>query len=166
MTLLKTLPSKGNYTLIIQLNAKTRLKMPKLGCFTLQKGYYAYTGSALGDGATSLTKRIARHLKKRKTRFWHIDFLLSNKNAKITAVVGAETRLNQECKINDLIKNIEEATLPASGFGASDCKQNCRSHLVHLGDACCHEKIVDVYTRLFRNEPFSMFTGPALNSEG
>jgi len=146
---LKILPVKGVYTLMILLNEKTQVKMHKLGCFTLRKGYYAYTGSALGDRATSLRRRVARHLKKEKVMHWHIDFLLTNKNATVATVVAAESSVNRECQINNLIKNIEGATVPVVGFGASDCKQKCRSHLIFLGEKGVKEKIVDIYSHLF-----------------
>lgn len=139
---------KGIYTLIILVNTKNRLKVRKLGYFNFKKGYYAYTGSALGAGATSLKRRVARHLKKEKPKNWHIDFLLANKNVKVTAVIAAESNVNRECQINNLIKNIQGASVPVAGFGASDCKQNCKSHLVYFGEENVKEKIVDTYTHL------------------
>jgi len=150
--LLETLPIKGIYTLIIMVNTKSRLKVGKLGYFNFKKGYYAYTGSALGDGATSLKTRVARHLKKEKPKNWHIDFLLANKNAKVTAVIVAESNVNKECQINNLIKNIQGAKVPIVGFGASDCKQNCKSHLIYFGEENVKEKIVKAYTRLFGHD--------------
>jgi len=158
----RTLPRKGIYTLIIRLNKKIRLEVNKLGSFNLQKGYYAYTGSALGDGATSLTRRIERHLKKKKTRHWHIDFLLARKEATIVAVVAAESSGNKECQTNEAIKSIEGATIPVVGFGASDCKHHCRSHLVHCGEEGVKDKIVDAYTNLFGVGPSSGFYGVSL----
>jgi len=146
---LETLPMKGVYTLIIYVRKKTRLKVQKLGSFNFQNGYYAYTGSALGDGAASLRKRVARHLQKRKIKHWHIDFLIANKNATVVAVVVAESNVNRECQINNAIKNIEGIEFPVIGFGASDCKQNCKSHLVHCGEESVKEKIVDTYAHLF-----------------
>jgi Uri superfamily endonuclease len=146
---LETLPMKGIYTLIILVNTKSRLKVGKLGYFNFKKGYYAYTGSALGDGAVSLKRRVVRHFKKEKPKNWHIDFLLANKNVKVIAVVAAESSANKECQINNLIKNIQGAKVPIVGFGASDCIQNCKSHLIYFGEENVKEKIVDAYTRLF-----------------
>jgi len=146
---LKNLPTKGTYTLVIRLEKETQIKVQKWGSFILQKGYYAYTGSALGDGAVSLRYRVLRHFKKRKAKHWHIDFLLASKNASIAAVVAAESSVNRECQANDAIKSIQGATIPVVGFGASDCKQNCGSHLVYFGEENITEKILDKYTRLF-----------------
>jgi Uri superfamily endonuclease len=143
---------KGIYTLIILVNTKSRLKVRKLGYFNFKKGYYAYTGSALGAGAASLKRRVARHLKKKKSKHWHIDFLLANKNAQVTAVIAAESNANRECQINNLIKNIQGANVPIVGFGASDCKQNCKSHLIYFGEENIEEKIVDAYTSLFGHD--------------
>jgi len=145
------LPAKGIYTLIIYVRTNSRIKVHKLGCFNFQKGYYAYTGSALGEGATNLRTRVARHLKKKKNKQWHIDFLLTNKNANVTTVVAAASNVNEECRINHLIKNIEGATVPAWGFGASDCKQNCKSHLLYLNAENPNERITDVYKQVFRH---------------
>jgi len=149
---LENLPTKGAYTLIISWSSKSRIKVRKLGYFSLQKGYYAYTGSALGDGATSLKRRVARHLKKRKDKRWHIDFLLANKNAKVVGVVAVESSANKECQINNLIKKMKGATVPVVGFGASDCKQKCESHLLYCGEESDKEKIVGAYTYLFGRE--------------
>jgi len=61
------------------------------------EGYYTYTGSALGNGATSLKHRLARHLKKQKQKFWHIDYLLANQNLSIAAVITAKTKKDRMC---------------------------------------------------------------------
>jgi Uri superfamily endonuclease len=152
---LKNLPMKGNYTLLVLLSKEIRLRIPKLGYFNLQKGYYAYTGSAVGDASTSLRRRVSRHLKKRKAKHWHIDFLLANKNSKITAVVTGETCVNKECQVNNLIKSIRATTLPIVGFGASDCKENCRSHLLYCGEENHQREIVDAYIHVFGQKSVS-----------
>ena len=149
MSSLKNLPMKGTYTLVIRLEKETPTKVQRWSSFILYEGYYAYTGSALGDGAVSLRNRVARHLKRRKTKHWHIDFLLANKNALVVAVAAAESRVNKECQVNDAVKIIDGATVPVLGFGASDCKQNCGSHLVYFGENNVTEKIVDKYKQLF-----------------
>jgi len=154
---LKTLPTKGVYTLIIYLNKETSLKMQKLDCFKLQKGYYTYTGSAVGYGPVSLKKRVARHLKKRKVRHWHIDFLIANKNATVVDVVAAESDVNRECQVNKVIMNIDGATVPIAGFGASDCKQHCKSHLVRFPEERLKEKIVNAYMHLFGTKTTLIF---------
>ena len=97
-------------------------------------GYYTYTGSALGKGASSLRHRISRHLRKKKRKFWHTDYLLANENVSVEAGVVAETKENMECKINQYLKRIVGAKVPVKGFGASDCQKKCRSHLLYFPD--------------------------------
>jgi len=142
---LDTLPAKGNYTLIILLKAPSRVKMARYGRVKLDKGYYAYTGSALGQGAMGLRSRVARHFRKEKKKHWHIDCLLASRTACITAVVAAPSKDNKECEISNLIENIEGATVLITGFGASDCKYNCKSHLIRLGENNNLEKVADAY---------------------
>ncbi len=149
LSLLKALPTKGAYTLMILLKRDTRLETLGLGVLNFRRGYYSYTGSALGDGAVGLRRRVMRHLRKDKTKHWHIDFLLASESAQVVAVIAAETSMDRECQINNAIENLEGATIPVSGFGASDCRKNCGSHLVCFGEQCATEKVVDVYAYLF-----------------
>lgn len=97
---LKKLPKKGTYTLIILVSNELKVNVGKLGIETFLPGYYVYTGSALGKGATSLPNRLARHLKTLKKKHWHIDFLLSKKEASIKAIVAVSGKQNSECEIN------------------------------------------------------------------
>ena len=128
--LIHALPTNGIYSLVVFLSKEIRLKVGKLGHQKFLAGYYAYTGSALGIGASNLKQRISRHLKKKKRNFWHIDFLLANEEATLTTVVAAQTHQELECKLNSFLKTEEKAKIPAKGFGASDCKKNCESHLL------------------------------------
>lgn len=116
----------------------------------MRKGYYAYTGSAVGKGAVSLRQRVARHLRKKKTKHWHIDHLLTCRKAKVTALVACTSVINKECKINKAIQNIQGATIPINGFGASDCRHDCRSHLAYFGEDDIYEAVIDAYGRLSR----------------
>lgn len=146
---LKKLPAKGVYTLVILFDGQSKLQVRKLGSFIFQRGYYAYTGSGIGDAAVSLQGRVARHLRKSKTKHWHIDYLLSREYAEVVAVVAAETKVNKECQVNTAIKKLEGATNPVVGFGASDCRQNCGSHLVRLADPNAVERIEQAYADVF-----------------
>jgi Uri superfamily endonuclease len=131
-TQIPKLPTSGFYTLILFLSKEVNLKVGKLGTKNFPEGYYTYTGSALGKGATSLKHRIARHLKKTKQKFWHIDYLLANENMFVKAVVAAETNKDMECIFNNNIKKIRGAKIQVKGFGASDCRKNCGSHLLYF----------------------------------
>ena len=95
-------------------------------CFrhkTLCQRIYAYVGSA----QTNLEKRVNRHFRKEKRRFWHIDYLIDNHAAKILKVLFKEAAKTEECKIAWEIGRRNEAV---SGFGCSDC--NCKSHLFFI----------------------------------
>lgn len=122
---------KGVYSLILYTSKDTTLKIGDFGIHRFPKGYYVYTGSALGKGASSLGGRVARHLIKKKKLFWHIDYLLSSQNVAIKTVIFTPTNKRLECKINECIKG--KGTVPITNFGASDCKGNCGSHLMYLG---------------------------------
>jgi Uri superfamily endonuclease len=151
MLVLDALPERGNYTLIVLLESPSRIMIPSRGWFWLRKGYYVYTGSAVGKGAVSLRQRVARHFEKKKTKRWHIDYLLACRKARITAVVACSSIINKECKITKAIQGIRGATVPIDGFGASDCRQNCKSHLAYFGKDNVYNTIVDAYRRVTGN---------------
>jgi len=139
--------NRGVYTLIILLSKEACLRIGKLDTRRFPRGYYTYTGSALGTGASSLGHRISRHLRKEKTKLWHIDYLLAHENATVIAVIAAQTNKKLECEMNRYIKLEREAKVPVMGFGASDCKGNCESHLLYFGEENIEPKIVMLYTK-------------------
>ncbi len=147
------LPTTGIYTLIVFLSNETRLKVGKLGIQRFPAGYYTYTGSALGMGPSSLRQRVARHLKKRKSKFWHIDFLLAHKNASVTAAVAAQVYREAECNINRSLKKRLKAKIPVVGFGASDCRQNCESHLLYFGAQNIKSHVSTLFVDKLRAKP-------------
>lgn len=134
MPSLKKLPEKGTYTLIMFVSNELKVDAGGLGVKAFLPGYYAYTGSALGKGATSLPNRLARHLKTVKRKHWHIDFMLADKNVSIEAIAVVSSKEKLECKINQLIKNKMDAKVLIPRFGASDCQNKCKSHLLFFPD--------------------------------
>jgi Uri superfamily endonuclease len=129
---IQELSTSGIYTLLLFLPKQVTLDIGKLGKQRFPRGYYTYTGSALGKGATSLKHRVARHLRKEKRKFWHIDYLLADGNVSVEAVIATETNENMECKTNEYLKSIRGAKVQVKGFGASDCQKNCESHLLYF----------------------------------
>ena len=109
--------------LIIQLERDSDIEVGALGRLHFSKGFYAYVGSA----QKSLETRIARHFKREKKRFWHIDYFLGTSSCKIIETLILDGDKNCECIIARAIYTMGE---PVVGFGCSDC--NCRSHLVRL----------------------------------
>jgi Uri superfamily endonuclease len=116
---------KGIYILIIQLSSDAAVQVGALGKLIFKKGLYAYVGSAQNN----LEQRVRRHLTKEKRKFWHIDYLLDNDVAKVTAVFHKEADKTEECTVAKAIGKKGEA---AVGFGSSDC--NCKSHLYRIED--------------------------------
>ena len=140
------LSTTGVYTLLLFLSKEVTVTIGRLGKQRFPMGYYTYTGSALGKGASSLKHRIARHLRKEKRRFWHIDYLLADENVSIEAFIVAETNEKMECKSNQYLKSIMGAKVQVKGFGASDCRKNCKSHLLYFPEIknadCLVQKLV------------------------
>ncbi|MCW4022871.1 MAG: GIY-YIG nuclease family protein [archaeon] len=131
----------GVYTLLLFVSHEVTVTAGKLGKQKFPRGYYTYTGSALGKGA-SLKNRISRHLKKEKKMFWHIDYLLANKSVSVRLIVVAETKKKIECKVNCYLKDTSGAKILVKGFGASDCKNNCESHLLYFPDNAEPKKLI------------------------
>jgi Uri superfamily endonuclease len=117
-----SLPEARTYQLHIELKRRQNIVIGRLGQFTFDKGRYLYTGSA----TRNMKQRLLRHLSGHKSLHWHIDYLLAEKSAKITAIsLSAEA----ECIVNQSVK----AAIPVPGFGASDCRAGCGAHLKYLG---------------------------------
>lgn len=119
---------QGVYALIVDVTNRLNLAAGGLGDLTLEKGTYVYVGSAMGTGSTSLENRLARHFSEEKTVHWHIDYLLS-KDVEKKSAVWAETEKSKECDVALRIKMSNHFANGPSGFGASDCKKKCSTHL-------------------------------------
>lgn len=145
------LPARGIYTLIIFLSKTTSLSIGKLGAHSFPKGFYVYTGSALGLAPSSLPNRVSRHLQKEKTKRWHIDYLLADENATVRAVIAVATSRRLECKLNQAIKKSVNGKILVDGFGASDCKENCGSHLFFVPDIIGEQFLVQKIVKSYEN---------------
>lgn len=110
------------YQLLIRLEAPATVTVGMLGRYSFPAGWYVYTGSA----KRNIQARVRRHLVKAKRLHWHIDYLLAVPEATVfrTALHHAE-----ECVVNARTKG--RVLVP--GFGASDCRAGCGSHLKYLG---------------------------------
>jgi len=104
------------------------MQIGSLGVIEFAPGYYCYTGSARGPGGL---KRVDRHIQvllgQKKTRRWHIDYLLPHTSFLQTFVT--RTRLDMECQI---AARIGELLATIRGFGCTDCC--CISHLHYSDD--------------------------------
>ncbi len=116
----------GLYLLILALRRGRVIKAGKLPENYFKSGCYLYVGRA----KNSLRKRIERHLRKRKKRFWHIDYLLAKAELR---EVWVKAGLFDECGMaRRLRRYLKSSTLSPKKFGASDCR--CPGHLVYVPD--------------------------------
>jgi Uri superfamily endonuclease len=117
----------GTYALLLKLQRSTEIQVGRLGSFFFPAGYYAYVGSAFGPGG--LAARLARHCRREKRLFWHIDYFLAS--AELVDVHYDTSGQQLECKWARLLTSRDGVRVVAPGFGGSDC--SCSSHLVFLG---------------------------------
>ena len=110
------------YILFIRVSQKMRIVIGNLGRIAFRRGTYLYIGRA----KINLFARIARHYRKKKKLFWHIDYLLSQKGVEIKEA-WASSGL-KACKLAQKISLLPSSRLIRS-FGSSDCR--CPSHLFY-----------------------------------
>ncbi|MGY5858988.1 MAG: GIY-YIG nuclease family protein [Candidatus Thorarchaeota archaeon] len=139
---------RGAYVLIIDLKEVRSFHIKSLGNLTFEKGTWLYIGSAMGNGSTSLENRIRRHFRSEKTIHWHIDHLLKS-DASIRNSIWSESSEPVECDIAKSIEQMENIYPGPKGFGASDCKNKCFTHLYHSQiESCLEEQIQSVFSKL------------------
>jgi Uri superfamily endonuclease len=120
----QSVPARGGaYLLVLRLDRRLALDIPRLSAEFLPPGWYAYAGSARGPGG--LRARIARHLKTDKPVHWHIDRLTPAADP-LLALAYPEA---EECALLSALLDHGAFSVPLAGFGSSDCRQ-CRSHLL------------------------------------
>ncbi len=113
-----------SYQLHIRLRKRRVLNIGRLGRFAFPAGLYIYTGSA----RTNLQARVQRHLSRDKKLRWHIDYLLADPYVCLVDVVLS---CEPECCLNQSFRG----TSIVWGFGSSDCKNGCGSHLKFVGSS-------------------------------
>ncbi|MDR1429858.1 MAG: DNA/RNA nuclease SfsA [Spirochaetaceae bacterium] len=117
--------NRGSYLVMLHLKRKTAITAGSLGKLSLKPGWYVYSGSALQN----LRQRLSRHLRKtNKTKHWHIDYLVPRG----TGLKGfpIASRRSLECDLAAELKKAGGRGIP--GFGASDCRNSCGSHLFYF----------------------------------
>ena len=116
------MPEARTYQLLINVSQPVRVTVGRHGRFLFPAGRYIYTGSA----KRNLESRIARHQRKHKALRWHIDYLLAANGVEISSVKRSR---QEECVLNQKTGG----KVVVAGFGASDCRSGCGSHLKYLG---------------------------------
>jgi Uri superfamily endonuclease len=121
------IPSKkGNYILVFRLEERTRQNIRRFKDVILESGYYLYCGSAHGTGG--LKGRISRHLTRSFIKFWHIDYLKEClQPLEVWCQVSSE---KIECSFCRFLHFQMGGGIPIKGFGSSDCRNKCESHLI------------------------------------
>ncbi|MGM0688715.1 MAG: DNA/RNA nuclease SfsA [Bacillota bacterium] len=122
------LQDRGAYLLLIKIETNKMLTIGSLGSMQFEQGYYVYVGSAMG----TLSKRVARHTRKRKQKRWHIDYLVAAADAVTPVPIISSDSL--ECELADQLREISGQ--PVKSFGSSDC--SCKSHLFYFTDNPLH----------------------------
>ena len=107
--------------MLIDVAAPVEVRVGRLGSFGFPAGLYSYTGSALRN----FEARVSRHLSNTKKMHWHIDYLLAAPGVSVREVRRYD---EAECAVNQRV--VGEITV--AGFGASDCRSGCGSHLKRL----------------------------------
>ncbi len=118
----------GSYIVMLKLNKSMDISVGSLGNVRFKKGYYLYVGSA----KKNLSSRIARHQRRRKNLFWHIDYL--RKYADHCASFPLRASSDLECEIAGALNEISQWNILK--FGSSDC--GCDSHLFGISDDPSH----------------------------
>ncbi len=136
---------RGVYLLLLELDRPQHLEIGRLGKVSFPAGHYVYIGSA----RRHLSARIARHLRRRKTLFWHIDYL--RPHADRVQALPIRTPDDLECALAVDLRSLADDLIP--GFGSSDC--DCPSHLLYFATPPLHrpdfiERLL--YWRIYRLE--------------
>ena len=116
---------KGVYILVISVGKGIKVDVGVLGSVFFERGLYAYVGSA----QNGLERRVQRHLRKAKKKFWHIDYLLDDDAVRVMKVFCKEAGKSEECRI---ARKLSEKGIAVKNFGCSDCR--CVSHLFRVND--------------------------------
>ena len=118
----------GTYALVMICDDERQVEVGKLGRFFVRPGYYVYVGSAFGPGG--LKARIAHHTRISVRPHWHIDYLRSV--LLLNEVWYTNDAEHDEHRWAKELSGLKGATIPITGFGASDC--SCASHLFAFTD--------------------------------
>jgi sugar fermentation stimulation protein A len=116
---------KGVYVLIISVGKDIRVNVGALGSIFSERGVYAYVGSA----QNGLERRVQRHLRKAKRKFWHIDYMLDDDAVRVVKVFCKEAEKSEECRI---ARKLSEKGIAVKRFGCSGC--GCVSHLFRVNN--------------------------------
>ena len=129
MSALPFFMNSGIYSLTIKLDKDITIRIGELGKCVFPKGFYIYTGS----GKRNLSQRVERHKRRDNKKLrWHIDYFLNSKSTHIEDIFILKDSKLSECSLNKRVLSKKGAEIVIKGFGSSDCKAGCGSHLVYF----------------------------------
>ena len=149
---------KGVYALVISIPDDIDVQIGALGKQRFEAGEWVYVGSAYGNGSTSLEHRIRRHFSLEKKLHWHIDLLLEVSGPP-THVIWSESERKKECEIASKLGQNSEFINGPKGFGSSDCKAKCGTHLFRHNGLRTEETMQELFEGIGL-EPNSLDTLP------
>ncbi len=113
----------ATYILIFEKSGSSDVRL-RTRSICMREGLYLYVGSA----KRGLEKRIGRHLRKRKKRFWHIDYITGRRDVTVRGVFLSRL---PECETLRAVSLF--GALVGNKLGSSDCA--CPSHVVRVTEA-------------------------------
>lgn len=132
----------GSYLMLLHLPETKTIEVGSLGIREFPAGYYLYVGTA----KRNLTKRLERHCRRRKRKFWHIDYLREAADQCLALPIRTTERIEHE-----LAKAVSKlADWQIDGFGASDCQ--CPTHLFAMSRQPLQERRFIELLQFFRIE--------------
>jgi Uri superfamily endonuclease len=120
----------GHYLLLLRMPA-VKITIGALGPLRLDAGLYGYVGSARGRSVT-LGHRLARHLRRRKIRRWHIDYLTS---LPAVTIIGAYWTADPTITEAGLAIRCAERFPVIRQFGNADVRGGAPGHLFLLASS-------------------------------
>ena len=118
---------RGHYVLLLSVPAG-RFTIGSLGPLRLEAGLYGYVGAARG-GSVTLAHRLARHLRRRKVRRWHIDYLTT---LPTVTIMDAYWTADPAVTETGLASRCAERFPSIRRFGNSDARGGAPGHLFFL----------------------------------
>ena len=111
------------YIVLTRVPRRSELVVGSLGKLKLERGWYAYVGSA----ARARDARVTRHLAREKPLRWHADYLFTVFPAERAWLVDGAAG---ECELAAALAALPGAERRPRRFGAGDCR--CAGHLVRF----------------------------------
>ena len=120
------------YIVVTRVPRRSSLQVGSLGPVTLERGWYAYVGSAV----RAREARVARHLAREKPLRWHADYLFTAFPAGRAWLVDGAAG---ECALAGALGALPGAERRPRRFGAGDCR--CPGHLVRFARRPLHRDL-------------------------